>query len=109
MGMAGIHDAEGLATFAFLMTFAAITPALISGAVADRMKFSAWMVFVPVWSLLVYAPVVYWVYGADGWIFNLPARGAEVRVGELVALPPDVAALFAHMFSATFVVVTFVQ
>ena len=74
MGMAGIHDAEGLATFAFLMTFAAITPALISGAVADRMKFSAWMVFVPVWSLLVYAPVVYWVYGADGWILNLPAH-----------------------------------
>ena len=73
-GMAGIHDAEGLATFAFLMTFAAITPALISGAVADRMKFSAWMVFVPLWSLLVYAPVVYWVYGADGWILDLPAH-----------------------------------
>ena len=73
VGMKGIHDAEGLATFAFLMTFACITPALISGAVADRMKFSAWMIFVPIWSLVVYAPVVYWVYGADGWIFNLPA------------------------------------
>ena len=74
VGMKGIHDAEGLATFAFLMTFAAITPALISGAVADRMKFSAWMVFVPIWSLLVYTPVVYWVYGADGWIHKLPAH-----------------------------------
>ncbi len=74
VGMQDIHDAELLATFAFLMTFAAITPALISGAVADRMKFSAWMIFVPVWSLLVYAPVVYWIYGADGWIFNLPAH-----------------------------------
>jgi Amt family ammonium transporter len=74
VGMKGIHDAEGLATFAFLMTFACITPALISGAVADRMKFSAWMIFVPVWSLAVYAPVVYWVYGSDGWIFNLPAH-----------------------------------
>ena len=73
VGMKGIHDAEGLATFAFLMTFACITPALISGAVADRMKFSAWMIFVPIWTLVVYAPVVYWVYGADGWIFNLPA------------------------------------
>ena len=73
VGMKGIHDAEGLATFAFLMTFACITPALISGAVADRMKFSAWMIFVPIWSLVVYAPVVYWVYGTDGWIFNLPA------------------------------------
>ena len=74
VGMKGIHDAEGLATFAFLMTFACITPALISGAVADRMKFSAWMIFVPIWTLVVYAPVVYWVYGADGWIFNLPAH-----------------------------------
>ena len=73
VGMKGIHDAEGLATFAFLMTFACITPALISGAVADRMKFSAWMIFVPIWTLVVYAPVVYWVYASDGWIFNLPA------------------------------------
>src|SRR3546814_11840416 len=45
------------------MTFAAITPALISGAVADRLKFSAWAVFVPVWSLIVYVPVVFWIYG----------------------------------------------
>jgi len=74
IGMQDIHEPEALATFAFLMTFAVITPALISGAVADRMKFSAWMVFVPLWSLLVYSPVVYWVYGADGWIFNLPAH-----------------------------------
>lgn len=73
-GLATIHDAESLATVAFLMTFAAITPALISGAVADRMKFAAWMVFVPVWSLLVYSPVVYWIYGPDGWIKNLPAH-----------------------------------
>jgi Amt family ammonium transporter len=42
-----------MATWAFLLTFAVITPALISGAVADRMKFSAWMIFVPVWSILV--------------------------------------------------------
>ncbi len=46
-----------LAAAAFLGMFASITPALISGAVADRMKFSAWAIFVPLWSLLVYAPV----------------------------------------------------
>ncbi|MDE0846397.1 MAG: ammonium transporter [Actinomycetota bacterium] len=73
VGLKGVHDVEGLATFAFLMTFACITPALISGAVADRMKFSAWMIFVPIWSLAVYAPVVYWVYGPKGWILDLPA------------------------------------
>ena len=55
-----------LAVVAFLGMFAAITPALISGAVADRMKFSAWAIFVPVWSLLVYVPVFKWVYG--GWL-----------------------------------------
>ncbi len=73
VGLKGVHDVEGLATFAFLMTFACIAPALISGAVADRMKFSAWMIFVPIWSLAVYAPVVYWVYGPKGWILDLPA------------------------------------
>ena len=62
-GMAG--DTEGLVFVAFLMTFASITPALISGAVADRLKFSAWVLFVPVWLVLVYSPVTYWVY--SGW------------------------------------------
>ncbi len=47
----------------FQMTFAIITPALIAGAFADRMKFSAMMVFVGLWSLLVYSPVAHWVWG----------------------------------------------
>ena len=46
--------------------FAAITPALISGAVADRMKFSAWALFVPLWLFLVYVPIFKWVFG--GWL-----------------------------------------
>ena len=46
--------------------FAAITPALISGAVADRMKFSAWAIFVPLWLFLVYVPIFKWVFG--GWL-----------------------------------------
>lgn len=64
----GITEDGGaqLATIAFLGMFAAITPALISGAVADRMKFKAWAIFVPLWSLLVYVPVFKWVYG--GWL-----------------------------------------
>jgi Amt family ammonium transporter len=59
-------DGSALATIAFLGMFAAITPALISGAVADRMKFSAWALFVPLWLFLVYVPVFKWVYG--GWL-----------------------------------------
>ena len=70
----GVDDVVGKREFVFGMTFAAITPALISGAVAGRMKFSAWAVFVPVWSFLVYSPVVYWIYGGEGWIAQLPAH-----------------------------------
>ena len=55
-----------LATMVFLGMFAVITPALISGAVADRIKFSAWAIFVPVWVLLVFVPVFKWIYG--GWL-----------------------------------------
>ena len=70
----GIDDFEAKREFVFGMTFAVITPALISGAVAGRMKFSAWAIFVPVWSFLVYSPVVYWIYGGEGWIAKLPAH-----------------------------------
>ena len=63
-GLAGL-DGIGILETAFFMTFAVITPALISGAVADRMKFSAWAIFVPVWAILVYTPVTYWIYGLD--------------------------------------------
>src|SRR5688572_29075787 len=59
-------DGGSLATIAFLGMFAAITPALISGAVADRMKFSAWAAFVPLWLFLVYVPIFKWVFG--GWL-----------------------------------------
>ena len=63
-------DLSGMepAVMIFLATFAAITPALISGAVADRMKFAAWAIFVPLWSLLVYVPVTYWVFAPHGWL-----------------------------------------
>ncbi|MBO0854303.1 MAG: ammonium transporter [Nocardia sp.] len=52
----------------FELTFAILTVALVSGAIADRTKFSAWMVFVPVWTLLVFAPVAHWVWAPDGWL-----------------------------------------
>jgi len=51
--------------WAFQCTFAIITPALITGAFADRMKFSALMVFIALWSLLVYAPIAHWVWALD--------------------------------------------
>jgi Amt family ammonium transporter len=52
---------------AFQMMFAVITPALITGATADRFRFGAFLVFVAVWTVLVYAPVAHWVFAPDGW------------------------------------------
>jgi ammonium transporter, Amt family len=61
-------DLHGLAFAGFQATFAIITVALISGAIADRAKFGAWLVFAGVWVTIVYFPVAYWVFNlADGW------------------------------------------
>ena len=82
-----------LALMAFLGTFAAITPALISGAVADRMKFLAWAVFVPIWSLLVYCPVTFWVAASTGW---LKVRGSlDFAGGTSIHVNAGIAALVA--------------
>ncbi len=54
----------------FQMTFAIITPALMVGAFAERMKFSSMLVFMALWSLLVYAPIAHWVWGEGGWLIN---------------------------------------
>ena len=51
----------------FQMTFAIITPALIAGAFADRMKFSAMCIFMALWSLMVYSPIAHWVWAPSGW------------------------------------------
>ncbi|OIJ65935.1 ammonium transporter [Streptomyces mangrovisoli] len=55
----------------FQMMFAIITPALISGAIADRVKFSAWALFLVLWATVVYFPVAHWVWGTGGWAFEL--------------------------------------
>ncbi|HTG00289.1 MAG TPA: ammonium transporter, partial [Nitrospirota bacterium] len=55
----------------YQMMFAVITPALISGAVAERMKFSAYLLFIFAWTTIVYDPVAHWVWGAGGWLKNL--------------------------------------
>ncbi len=75
----------------FQMTFAIITPALIAGAFADRMKFSALMVFTALWSLLVYSPVAHWVWSPLGWINALGA--ADFAGGTVVHINAGVAGL----------------
>jgi ammonium transporter, Amt family len=54
----------------FQMTFAIITPALIVGAFAERMKFSAMLIFMTIWMTVVYAPICHWVWGDGGWLGN---------------------------------------
>jgi len=80
VGLSGVADDE-LLFMAFQMMFAIITPALISGAVADRMKFSAWVAFSSLWALLVYPVAAHWAFAADGWLF---AWGARDFAGGLV-------------------------
>ena len=75
---------------AFQMTFAAITIALISGAVVERMKFSSWLVFAVLWVSLVYVPIAHWVWGG-GWLFNLGAL--DFAGGTVVHLNAGVAAV----------------
>jgi Amt family ammonium transporter len=100
---AGVTEDGGsrLLLIVYLGTFAAITPALISGAIADRMKFSAWAWFVPLWSLLVYVPVVFWIYGGTGeegltgW---LGARGSlDFAGGTAIHVNAGIAALAAAL------------
>ena len=56
--------------FAFQMTFAVITPALIVGAYVERIKFSAVLLFSGLWLLIVYAPVTHWIWAGNGWLFQ---------------------------------------
>ena len=75
----------------FQLTFAIITPALIAGAFADRMKFSAMLVFMGLWSLAVYAPIAHWVWEPSGW---LAAKGVlDYAGGTVVHINAGIAGL----------------
>ena len=79
----------------FQLTFAIITPALICGAFAERMKFSAMMIFMGVWSLVVYAPIAHWVWEAGGW---LNTKGVlDFAGGTVVHINAGIAALAAAL------------
>lgn len=85
------NDADGLPEPVFILfqlTFAIITVAIISGAAAERMSFKAWVIFVPVWLLVVYAPVAHWVWGGgfldEAGVIDF-AGGAVVHINSGVA------------------------
>ncbi len=65
---------KGIPELVFVMfqgKFAIITPALISGAVAERMKFRGYLIFIALWSTLIYCPLAHWVWASDGWLFKM--------------------------------------
>ncbi|MEM4195896.1 MAG: ammonia channel protein, partial [Methanothermobacter sp.] len=74
----------------FQMTFAAITVALISGAVVERIRFSSWIIFIPLWFTFVYVPVAHWVWGG-GFLQNLGVY--DFAGGLVVHLTSGIAAL----------------
>jgi Amt family ammonium transporter len=55
----------------FQMMFAILTPALITGAFAERFKFKSYLIFLVLWLTIVYCPLAHWVWGVGGWIRNL--------------------------------------
>ena len=80
----------------FQLMFAVITPALITGSTADRWKFGAFVPFIALWSILVYAPVAHWVFSPEGWLFQ---KGAlDFAGGTVVHINAGVAGLALAIF-----------
>jgi len=81
---------------AFQLMFASITPALITGAFAERIKFSGFLLFTVLWTTLVYLPVCHWVWAADGWLLKLGAL--DFAGGTVIHLNSGMAALIAAIY-----------
>jgi Amt family ammonium transporter len=84
-----------LAFMVFQLMFAVITPALITGAFAERMKFTGFALFAVLWSLVVYSPICHWVWGQGGWIRELGAL--DFAGGTVVHISSGAAALAAAL------------
>ncbi len=101
----GIDDQimeAGVPEYVFSMfqgKFAIITPALIAGAFAERVKFKAYVLFIALWGVFVYNPLCHWVWAEDGFLFNLGANGAiDFAGGTVVHISAAVAGLVAAIF-----------
>jgi Amt family ammonium transporter len=98
LGMAGIAPDTLTGTVpttvfaAFQLMFAIITAALLSGAIADRARFAAWIVFVAAWVTVVYVPIAHWVFSPDGWILK-QLRVLDLAGGTVVEINSGFSAL----------------
>lgn len=84
-----------LAFMVFQLMFAIITAALITGSIAERMKFPAFLAFILVWTTVVYDPLAHWVWGVDGWLRNLGAL--DFAGGTVVHISSGISGLVAAM------------
>ncbi|ABQ32068.1 MULTISPECIES: ammonium transporter [Acidiphilium] len=80
----------------FQLTFAIITPAVITGSFAERMKFSALLIVMAAWSLLVYAPIAHWVWSPAGWLYRLGI--ADYAGGTVVEVNSGIAGLVCALY-----------
>jgi Amt family ammonium transporter len=80
---------------AFQLMFAAITPALITGAFAERKRFASFVLFTVLWSIFVYSPIAHWVWATDGWLFKLGAL--DFAGGTVVHASSGVSALIVAL------------
>ena len=79
--------------------FAIITPALISGAFAERVRFRGYCLFITLWALFIYCPLCHWVWAEDGFLFNLGANGAiDFAGGTVVHISAGISALIAALY-----------
>ncbi len=102
-GHPGIYGATGVPLFAvacFQLMFAIITPALISGAIADRTKFVGWCVYVLGWVTLIYFPVAHWVFSPNGFI-NAKLHVMDFAGGTAVHINAGAGALACALVSAS--------
>jgi Amt family ammonium transporter len=83
----------GVLFMCFQGTFAIITAALISGAIVERMRFSAYLLFISLWTLAVYSPICHWVWASDGWLFTWGAL--DFAGGTVVHVNAGIAAFVA--------------
>ena len=95
IGLNGIAPGDEMLFVIFQMMFAIITPALITGAMVERFKFTTYLVFLVVWVTVVYAPVAHWVWAEKGWLFELGAL--DFAGGTVVHINAGIAAVAAAM------------
>jgi len=100
----GIDDliTDGIPEYIIAMfqgKFAIITPALISGAIAERVYFKGYILFISLWFLAVYSPLCHWVWAADGWLFNSGAAGViDLAGGLVIHVSAGISALVAAIY-----------